>query len=496
MPDFGQGVPEVKILRWFVREGDRVDAGVVLCEILTGEAATEVRAPVSGRIELRLAVEDQLVPTAAPLCRIKDDEPDHLRSTDPPRHAETTSGVVPEVVAEENERAGKAESDSAMNIPEQDADPFAAAVSSAVAPVESVDTPRATLRMQLPDPLERSQPLHAHVSEVSEPLQPVEQQTLHAHVSEAVAPPPPPEPALHAHVAEDFNERVIEPQHTSKPRAKVTAAGEKRLSSSESLNELKPEGNRRGVLSPAVQNLAAEYGINLEKIIGSGEKGEVTERDVLTAAASRSLDHPVPSLSAPGFACIEIDCTRIRDAFDIHRADFMEHFGFELSLTPFYALAVCNSLLEFPSLNARIDQAARSPDRSSQVILQMIKITSNGAIRSCTLKNAEKLTLRQIEKSAHEGDDSGAGAATFVLHDLGEIGLTFSIPSLESGLSAALSIGVPRFNESRDGSIGDVPRVLAAAAWHRDRVTDVEAYAFLAGFKERIEEWDWVTLAG
>lgn len=429
MPVLGEGIPEGRVLRWRVNEGDRVQTGDVLCDVTDGERISEVVSPGDGWLELKMVVEDQVVPVSAALCRIGDVQPDS----------------------------------------------FAAAVTSAVGPVDSIETPRATFRMQsTPDVAQRPEPLHAQVSAVSDVPPPMESRRLHAHASEAAAPPPPPAPEIHAHASEGADEADLAPHAHDKPRARVTAAGEERLAGSGDFEELRPDGNRRGVLSPVVQGLAAEYGVSLEKIIDSGEPGG----------------------GLPGFAVIEVDCDRILDALRVHRSDFLTSAGYELSLTSFYALAVCNSLLEFPSLNAGLDPSSGKLTGTAQVALNVVRRGGGHSLESRPIEGAERLTLRALERQAHvsEGDPA---PATFALHDFGPTGISLAAPPFDATTAAILAVGAPLPRIAlADGSPSQVMTASAALMWHAGLVPDADAAGFLGGLKERIEGWDWVTLAG
>ncbi|MFD6414976.1 dihydrolipoamide acetyltransferase family protein [Streptomyces sp. NPDC060194] len=54
MPDVGEGLTEAEILKWFVRPGDTVTDGQVVCEVETAKAAVELPIPYDGVVhELR-----------------------------------------------------------------------------------------------------------------------------------------------------------------------------------------------------------------------------------------------------------------------------------------------------------------------------------------------------------------------------------------------------------------------------------------------------------
>jgi pyruvate/2-oxoglutarate dehydrogenase complex dihydrolipoamide acyltransferase (E2) component len=64
MPDLG--VPRATLSIWFVEQGDTVDEGDRLLEILTGPATFDISAPTTGKLVERCAfVNDHLQPGQA-----------------------------------------------------------------------------------------------------------------------------------------------------------------------------------------------------------------------------------------------------------------------------------------------------------------------------------------------------------------------------------------------------------------------------------------------
>ncbi|MGH3313407.1 MAG: biotin/lipoyl-containing protein, partial [Streptomyces sp.] len=56
MPDVGEGLTEAEILTWYVKPGDTVTDGQVVCEVETAKAAVELPIPYDGAVhELRFA---------------------------------------------------------------------------------------------------------------------------------------------------------------------------------------------------------------------------------------------------------------------------------------------------------------------------------------------------------------------------------------------------------------------------------------------------------
>lgn len=51
MPDVGEGLTEAEILSWYVKPGDTVTDGQVVCEVETAKAAVELPIPFNGVVD-------------------------------------------------------------------------------------------------------------------------------------------------------------------------------------------------------------------------------------------------------------------------------------------------------------------------------------------------------------------------------------------------------------------------------------------------------------
>lgn len=76
MPQAGQSMEEGTVVAWKVREGDRVQAGQVLCEIETDKAVMEMEATDAGRIAKIVAHEGDVVPVKQPIAFLAEDDRD------------------------------------------------------------------------------------------------------------------------------------------------------------------------------------------------------------------------------------------------------------------------------------------------------------------------------------------------------------------------------------------------------------------------------------
>ncbi len=149
---------------------------------------------------------------------------------------------------------------------------------------------------------------------------------------------------------------------------------------------INPESRER-YYSPAVMRLATEHGVDLTAIKGTGVGGRVTRKDVearlaggAAAAATTAAPAPQPrpggarydvvqlsatrrtiadnlkrsNLEAPqAWTMVEADVTPLVRLRERDRAEFQRREGVDLTLLPYFAVAICETLRDFPMLNAR-----------------------------------------------------------------------------------------------------------------------------------------------
>ncbi|CAM5389321.1 dihydrolipoamide acetyltransferase family protein [Eoetvoesiella caeni] len=70
VPDIGEGVAEVEVIKWHVRVGDDVVEDQGLADIMTDKAAVEIPSPVRGKVEQINAKEGEVVAVGSDLLRI------------------------------------------------------------------------------------------------------------------------------------------------------------------------------------------------------------------------------------------------------------------------------------------------------------------------------------------------------------------------------------------------------------------------------------------
>ncbi|MBU6493785.1 MAG: 2-oxo acid dehydrogenase subunit E2, partial [Burkholderiales bacterium] len=73
MPDIGEGIAEVEIVKWHVAPGDLVAEDQTLCDVMTDKAAVEVPSSIAGRVVELGGEVGQVMAVGSALIRIEAD---------------------------------------------------------------------------------------------------------------------------------------------------------------------------------------------------------------------------------------------------------------------------------------------------------------------------------------------------------------------------------------------------------------------------------------
>jgi 2-oxoglutarate dehydrogenase E2 component (dihydrolipoamide succinyltransferase) len=238
--------------------------------------------------------------------------------------------------------------------------------------------------------------------------------------------------------------------------------------------------------SPLVRKIAAEHGIELTGLAGSGLAGRVTKKDIL--AVIDSGVKPAASLYAPGGSDAhgpaieprpgdrvepmtkirrltaehmtlarrtaahvttfhEIDLTRIARIRQQRRAEFEEQTGEKLTYLPFIIQAVLQGLAKHPVINAAVSGDRiiyRKPYNIGiavaldwGLIVPVIKSADNLSLAGLTRALNDLATRARAKKLRPEEVDG----ATFTITNYGVFGSIAGTPIIPVGTSAILGIG-------------------------------------------------------
>jgi 2-oxoglutarate dehydrogenase E2 component (dihydrolipoamide succinyltransferase) len=249
--------------------------------------------------------------------------------------------------------------------------------------------------------------------------------------------------------------------------------------------------------SPLVRRIAAEHGVELAGLSGSGVAGRVTRRDLEAYLAGRPAGAPVaapstastPSMHAPGGAVqtgpmptpwpgdrvepmtkirritsehmhlarrvaahvtsfFEIDLTRVARIRAAMRRDFEAQTGQKLTYLPFILQAVTQQLRRHPVLNAAV-AGSDIIYRGSINLGIAVALEPTGLIVP-VVRNADELSLTGLTRAVNDLAARARGKklapnevqdATFTITNPGVFGSLFGTPIIPVGTTAILGLG-------------------------------------------------------
>jgi 2-oxoglutarate dehydrogenase E2 component (dihydrolipoamide succinyltransferase) len=251
MPQLGESVTEGTVTRWLKKEGERVEADEPLLEVSTDKVDTEIPSPAAGVLREIAVGEDETVEVGAQLAVIE--EGDGAGSGGEAPSADGGQGAqapqAQQVQAEAPAQEAPAQEAPAQEAPAQQAPAQEAPAQQA--PQGDTGPNGAAAAAAPPAPAPAPAPAWS---------QPQQQ-----------APPPPPAPAP----------APSQPQAPAAPSAPAASAPSAEAPAQPST------GGDGPYVTPLVRKLAAEHGVDLESVAGTGVGGRIRKQDVLDAARTR-----------------------------------------------------------------------------------------------------------------------------------------------------------------------------------------------------------------
>src|SRR5665648_700500 len=324
MPALGESVTEGTVTRWLKQVGDPVAVDEPLLEVSTDKVDTEIPSPVAGTLLEILVAEDETVAVGVPLARIG--SADEIGAGDggedgaqaeaqPEPEAAAEPEPEPEAAAEPGpEAAAEPEPEQAEPEPEAAAEPADAETTEAEpAAAEPADAEPAEAQAAEVQPSGgatedvRMPALGESVTEgtvtrwlkqvgdtvaVDEPLLEISTDKVDTEVPSPVA-----GTILELVVAEDETVAVgmtlarigsgadAGQDRPAPAAAPEPAAAESPAPAEQAAPAARPLAPAGGYLTPLVRKLAAEKGVDLSTIDGTGVGGRIRKEDVLEAAA-------------------------------------------------------------------------------------------------------------------------------------------------------------------------------------------------------------------
>jgi 2-oxoglutarate dehydrogenase E2 component (dihydrolipoamide succinyltransferase) len=309
-----------------------------------------------------------------------------------------------------------------------------------------------------------------------------------------------------------------------------------RVTSAPAATEAKPEGARKA--SSLARKVAADKGVDLANVAGSGTAGRIVAADVERAATGvAAIANPVkPVAPAPAPAPLavagsrgtrrermpkirqriaerlvmaqhtaamlttfnECDMTEVMRLRAEHKESFEKHHGVGLGFMSFFVKACTSALRRFPKVNAYF--MGEEIEHHDYCDVSIAVGTDRGLVVP-VLRNAEAMSFADIELAirgfaarAREGklsvDEMSGG--TFTITNGGIYGSLMSTPILNPPQSAILGMHAIKKRPIEDprnpGHVALRPMMYLALSYDHRIIDGAEAVSFLVHVKDCIEK--------
>jgi pyruvate dehydrogenase E2 component (dihydrolipoamide acetyltransferase) len=557
MPALGESVTEGTVTRWLKKEGDLVAVDEPLLEVSTDKVDTEIPSPVAGVLQKIVVAIDSTVPVGAELAIINDGAavsaasvtaapipaPTPAPIVSVPTPTPTPSPVAP--VAAANATPSNSGS-TIVSMPALGESVTEGTVTRWLKKVgDSINADEALLEVstdkvdtEIPSPVSGTV-LSIDVAVDSTVAVGARLASIGVSGSAAASVPTPKPPvvapAAPAAPAAPIIETpvptpVVAPPVVAPPVVAPPVAT--RVASS----------NDDSYVTPIVRKLAAESGVNLATIQGSGVGGRIRKEDVL-AAATRSFqaapavsNSPIAQASAPKSAIvasplrgttvgmtrlrkviadrmveslkisaqlttvIEVDVTKIDRLRKAAKESFEAREGVKLTYLPFFAVAVCEALKQHPVLNSIVEGDQITYHSAEHL---GIAVDTDRGLLVPVVKDAGDLNMggiarKIVDVAARTRDNKitpdELGGGTFTITNTGSRGALFDTPIINQPQVAILGFGavVKRAMVVKGADGGEtiaIRSMVYLALSYDHRVVDgADAARFLVTLKERLEE--------
>jgi 2-oxoglutarate dehydrogenase E2 component (dihydrolipoamide succinyltransferase) len=459
MPQLGETVVEGTIVKWLKGEGDQIERDEPLFEISTDKVDTEVPSPVAGTLKQIKVPEGETVSVGTELAVIEESG-GGAGGSEPQAEAEAGTSAEPEAKeAEAPEEQGSAPAAQASGGNGQEA---------------------------APQPQAQPQP------------QPQSAAPAPAAAQAAPAPARAPE-----------------------------------------------RGPRSHILSPLVRRLAEEHNIDLDQVQGTGTGGRITKKDITAFIESGGAAQPQPSTApaqpaqappplrtAPATAgereearpishirkriaenmvaslhstarawnLVEVNFENIVQLRTRAKDNFTAREGISLTYMPFLIRAVCDALLAYPDVNARLDLESGTATYRNYVNLGVAVAYDEGLIVP-VVRGVDEMNLVGISRAVNDiatrarskklkPDEVHGG--TFTITNPGPFGSIISVPIMNPGETAILAFdAVEKRPVVIDDAIGIRHMCYLSMSWDHRMIDGATAAQFLGRLKQNLETWDF-----
>ncbi|MBZ6089251.1 2-oxoglutarate dehydrogenase, E2 component, dihydrolipoamide succinyltransferase [Streptomyces olivaceus] len=580
LPALGESVTEGTVTRWLKAEGERVEADEPLLEVSTDKVDTEIPAPVSGVLSSIKVAEDETVEVGAELALI--DDGSGAPAAEPAPQAEQVAEPAPEPApaAPSTEQAAPAPAPTAdaaagqggggsaegtdvvlpalgESVTEGTVTRWLKSVGDSVeadeplleVSTDKVDTeipaPTSGTLLEIVVGEDESAEVGAKLAVIGEagaapaaapaqeaPAAPAQPEPTPAPAAPA-QPEPTPAPAAPAQAAPAPAAPAPAPQAPAAPAPQPAAPAAPAAAQ---------PADDGAYVTPLVRKLAAEHGVDLSTVKGTGVGGRIRKQDV-TAAAEAAKAAPAPAAAAPAApaakkapvleasplrgqtvkmprirkvigdnmvkalheqaqlsSVVEVDVTRLMQLRARAKDAFAAREGVKLSPMPFYVKAAAQALKAHAPVNAKINEAEGTITYFDTENIG-IAVDSEKGLMTPVIKNAGDLNLAGIAKATADlagkvraskiSPDELAGA-TFTISNTGSRGALFDTIIVPPGQVAILGIGAtvkrPAVLETEEGTVIGVRDMTYLTLSYDHRLVDgADAARYLTAVKAILE---------
>jgi len=321
------------------------------------------------------------------------------------------------------------------------------------------------------------------------------------------------------------------PATSPAPTAPASSPAPALLPRDASSGEAGVEELRRTRSSPLVRRMAAEHGVELTGLQGSGLSGRVTKKDFLAWLEARD-SAPAPPAREPGAASeasegllepfspmrrsiarhmvasretsvhvttvFEVDFTRVARLRRRHKEDYARR-GLSLTYMPFILKAVTQALQEHPKLNASVEGEAL---RHHPNVNLGVAVALDWGLVVPVVKRAEDLSLSGLARAvadlssrarAKKLNPEDLQQGTFTITNPGVFGSLFGTPILNQPQVGILCVGAIRKRvvvlDEEEETLGVRSMACLALSFDHRVIDGSDGDRFMARVRELLENF-------
>ncbi|WP_326723634.1 MULTISPECIES: 2-oxoglutarate dehydrogenase, E2 component, dihydrolipoamide succinyltransferase [unclassified Streptomyces] len=582
LPALGESVTEGTVTRWLKAEGERVEADEPLLEVSTDKVDTEIPSPVAGVLASIKVAEDETVEVGAELAVIDDGsgapaaapapvaEPVAAPAAPAPVAEAPAAPAAPAPVAAPAAPAGGASGTDVVlpalgeSVTEGTVTRWLKEVGEEVAedePLLEVSTDK--VDTEIPSPVagvlleivvgeDETAEVGARLAVIGAPgAAPAAAAPAAPAAPAAAAPAPvapaapvaPPAPVAPAAPAPAPAAPVAAAPAPVQPAAPAPAPVAAPAPVTPAPAPAATSGDEGAYVTPLVRKLAAENGVDLATVRGTGVGGRIRKQDVIAAAeaAKAAAAAPAPAAAAPAAAkkapaleasplrgqtvkmprirkvigdnmvkalheqaqlssVVEVDVTRLMRLRAQAKDSFAAREGVKLSPMPFFVKAAAQALKAHPAVNARINVEEGTITYFDTENIG-IAVDSEKGLMTPVIKHAGDLNIAGISKAtaelagkvrANKITPDELSGATFTISNTGSRGALFDTIIVPPNQVAILGIGAtvkrPAVIETEEGTVIGVRDMTYLTLSYDHRLVDgADAARYLTAVKAILE---------